>query len=151
MVKVKNANVGRGENYEEGGSSRGERTRKGKGRKVTSEPRLPKRFISVTAVAKFEERTRKRRKIAPGHRNKHTFKRMGFSRNEEGVDEEEKEEDEGQDTMNVDEEVRREKYKLQHVVDGIMYFVDGIMLMPYDVDSLSFVRRTKHAQNETQG
>ncbi|KAI5654308.1 hypothetical protein M9H77_31495 [Catharanthus roseus] len=48
--------------------------------------------------------------------NKHTFKRMGFSRNEEGIlvrggqedgdesdEEEEEEEDEGQDAMNVDE------------------------------------------------
>ncbi|KAI5677566.1 hypothetical protein M9H77_08516 [Catharanthus roseus] len=49
--------------------------------------------------------------------NKHTFKRMGFSRNEDGMlmrggpenedksDEEEEENDEGQDTMNVDEEI----------------------------------------------
>ncbi|KAI5671357.1 hypothetical protein M9H77_11721 [Catharanthus roseus] len=47
MVKVKNTNSGRGENVEEGGSSRG---RIGKGKKVAS------------------GWTRKRRKIAPGHR-----------------------------------------------------------------------------------
>ncbi|KAI5658752.1 hypothetical protein M9H77_27545 [Catharanthus roseus] len=50
--------------------------------------------------------------------NKHTFKRMGFSRSEEGMlvrrgqesdEEEEKEEDEGQDAMNVDEEVSQEE------------------------------------------
>ncbi|KAI5653913.1 hypothetical protein M9H77_31100 [Catharanthus roseus] len=43
MVKVKNPNVGRGENYEEEGSSRGGRTGKGKGKRVASEVRLPKR------------------------------------------------------------------------------------------------------------
>ncbi|KAI5681144.1 hypothetical protein M9H77_02371 [Catharanthus roseus] len=68
MVIVKNANVGRGENYEEGGSSRGGRTGKGKGKKVASEVRLPKRFISIKEAANFEEWTRKWRKIAPGHR-----------------------------------------------------------------------------------
>ncbi|KAI5648760.1 hypothetical protein M9H77_34765 [Catharanthus roseus] len=68
MVKVKNANVGREENYDKGGSSRVGRTRKRKGKKVASEVRLPERFISVEAVAKFEEWTRKRRKIALGHR-----------------------------------------------------------------------------------
>ncbi|KAI5683424.1 hypothetical protein M9H77_04652 [Catharanthus roseus] len=48
--------------------------------------------------------------------NKHTFKRMGFSRNEEGMlvrvgqeDNDEKEEYEGQDAMNVDEKVSEEK------------------------------------------
>ncbi|KAI5676422.1 hypothetical protein M9H77_07372 [Catharanthus roseus] len=53
--------------------------------------------------------------------NKHTFKRMGFSRNEEGMlvregqevddenDEEEEEEDAGQDAMSVDEEVSEEE------------------------------------------
>ncbi|KAI5682331.1 hypothetical protein M9H77_03559 [Catharanthus roseus] len=65
---VKNANVGREENYEEGGSSRGGRTGKGKGKKVESEVRLPERFISVKEAANFEEWTRKMRKIAPSHR-----------------------------------------------------------------------------------
>ncbi|KAI5671394.1 hypothetical protein M9H77_11758 [Catharanthus roseus] len=49
--------------------------------------------------------------------NKHTFKRMGFSRNEEGMlvrggqesYEEEEEEDEGQDDMNVDEVASEEE------------------------------------------
>ncbi|KAI5681551.1 hypothetical protein M9H77_02779 [Catharanthus roseus] len=65
MVKVKNANVGRGENVEEGGSSRGT---VGKGKRVPSKVRAPERFISVKEARNFEEWTRKRRKIAPGHR-----------------------------------------------------------------------------------
>ncbi|KAI5663066.1 hypothetical protein M9H77_22389 [Catharanthus roseus] len=170
MVKVKNANVGMGENYKLGEISIG--GRKGKGKKVASNVRLPERFISVKAAANFEEWTRKTRKIAPRHRvdltdmgigdhigirkicNKYTFKRMGCSRNEEGIlvrggqedddesDEEEEGEDKEQDAMDVDEEVREEKHKMQYVVDGIMYFVNGIMLMRYDLDSL---RRTKDA------
>ncbi|KAI5667731.1 hypothetical protein M9H77_17584 [Catharanthus roseus] len=67
MVKVKNANIGRGENYE-GGSSRGGRAGKGKGKKVASEVKLPERFISIKEAANFEEWARKMRKIAPGHR-----------------------------------------------------------------------------------
>ncbi|KAI5671976.1 hypothetical protein M9H77_12340 [Catharanthus roseus] len=67
MVKFKNENVGRGENYE-GGSSRGGRTGKEKGKKVASEVRLPQRFISVKEAANFKEWTRERRKIALGHR-----------------------------------------------------------------------------------
>ncbi|KAI5654057.1 hypothetical protein M9H77_31244 [Catharanthus roseus] len=196
------------ENYEEGGSSRDGRTRKRKGKRVASEVRLLERLISVKAAANFEERTRKRRKITPGHwvdlsdmeeplltvnelyypemiyefyanlykgrvqkqgnityqwvtsrvgsrdisfddrilntilgtfgnifqyfvinlvgvgdhigigkiYNKHTFKRMAFSRNEEGMlvrggqeSEEEEEEDEGQDAMNEVEEVSEEE------------------------------------------
>ncbi|KAI5672174.1 hypothetical protein M9H77_12538 [Catharanthus roseus] len=65
MVKVNNANVGRGENVEEGGSSRG---RTGKGKKVASRVMAPESFISVKEAANFEEWTRKRRKIALGHR-----------------------------------------------------------------------------------
>ncbi|KAI5672314.1 hypothetical protein M9H77_12678 [Catharanthus roseus] len=70
MMKVKNANVGREENYEEGGSSRGGRTGKGKGKgkRVATEVRLPERFISVKEAANFEEWTRKKRKIVPGYR-----------------------------------------------------------------------------------
>ncbi|KAI5654679.1 hypothetical protein M9H77_31866 [Catharanthus roseus] len=68
MVKVKNANVGREANYEEGGSNRGGRTGKGKGKRVATEVRLLERFISVKEDANFEEWTRKRRKITPGHR-----------------------------------------------------------------------------------
>ncbi|KAI5653197.1 hypothetical protein M9H77_30384 [Catharanthus roseus] len=67
MVKVKNANVEREENYE-GGSSRGGRTRKGKEKIVATEVRLPERFISIKEAANFKEWTRKRRKIATGHR-----------------------------------------------------------------------------------
>ncbi|KAI5675367.1 hypothetical protein M9H77_06317 [Catharanthus roseus] len=157
MVKVKNANAGRGEKkYEERGSSRGERTRKGKGKKVASESRLPEMFISVKAATNFEEWTKKRRKITPRHR--HGFKRMGFSRNEEGVlvrgqedddeSDEEEDDDEGQDAMDVEDETKGgEKYKMQYIVDGIIYFVDGIMLMPYDVECL---RRTKNAQKKSQ-
>ncbi|KAI5672465.1 hypothetical protein M9H77_12829 [Catharanthus roseus] len=114
MVKMKNANIGRGENVEEGGSSRG----RGKRR---------------MEVANFEEWTRKRRKIifqyfmlnligagdpiGPGKiYNKYTFKRMGFERNEEGQlvrggqdendedDEEDDDDDEEQEEINVDEE-----------------------------------------------
>ncbi|KAI5649644.1 hypothetical protein M9H77_35649 [Catharanthus roseus] len=66
--KKGNANVGREENYEEGGSSRGERTGKGKGKRVATEVRLPERFIFIKGAANFEKWTRKRRKIAPGHR-----------------------------------------------------------------------------------
>ncbi|KAI5667560.1 hypothetical protein M9H77_17413 [Catharanthus roseus] len=49
MVKVKNANIRKEENYKEGGSSRSGSTGKGKGKRVATE-------------------TRKRKKIAPGHR-----------------------------------------------------------------------------------
>ncbi|KAI5657041.1 hypothetical protein M9H77_25834 [Catharanthus roseus] len=66
MEKVKNAKVGREENYE-GGSSRGGRTGKGKGKKLATEVRLPERFTSVKEAANFEKWTRKRRNIAPGH------------------------------------------------------------------------------------
>ncbi|KAI5676252.1 hypothetical protein M9H77_07202 [Catharanthus roseus] len=65
MVKVKNANIGRGENVEEGESSR---EIVGKGKRVPSGIRAPDRFISVKEAANFEEWIRKRRKIAPGHR-----------------------------------------------------------------------------------
>ncbi|KAI5681799.1 hypothetical protein M9H77_03027 [Catharanthus roseus] len=65
MVKVKNANVGRGENFEQGGSSRG---RTGKGKRVASGVRGPERFIPIEEAANFEEWTRKRGKIAPGHK-----------------------------------------------------------------------------------
>ncbi|KAI5648994.1 hypothetical protein M9H77_34999 [Catharanthus roseus] len=66
MVKMKNANVGREENYE-GRSNRGGRTGKRKGKRVAAEVRLAERFISVGAT-NFEEWTRKRRKIALGHK-----------------------------------------------------------------------------------
>ncbi|KAI5674023.1 hypothetical protein M9H77_14387 [Catharanthus roseus] len=65
MVKVNNANIGRGENVEEGGSSKG---RVGKGKRVPSGVRAPDRFIFVKKASNFDEWTRKRRKIAPGHR-----------------------------------------------------------------------------------
>ncbi|KAI5669354.1 hypothetical protein M9H77_19207 [Catharanthus roseus] len=65
MVKVKNANVGRGENVKEGGSSRG---RTGKGKRASSGVRALERFISVKEAANFEEWTRKIRKIASGYR-----------------------------------------------------------------------------------
>ncbi|KAI5654299.1 hypothetical protein M9H77_31486 [Catharanthus roseus] len=65
MVEVKNANVGRGEKVEEGGSSRG---RIGKGKIVPFGVRTPERFISIKEATNFEEWTRKRRKIAQGHR-----------------------------------------------------------------------------------
>ncbi|KAI5672101.1 hypothetical protein M9H77_12465 [Catharanthus roseus] len=72
MVKTKNAQVGQGQNPEEGGTSRG----KGKGKRVPSGTgasaarvsRVSERFISVKEAARFEEWTRNRRKIAPGHR-----------------------------------------------------------------------------------
>ncbi|KAI5653217.1 hypothetical protein M9H77_30404 [Catharanthus roseus] len=64
MVKMKNANIGKGENVEEGGSSRG----RGKGKRVPYGVRAPDRFISVREATNFEEWTRKRRNIAPGHR-----------------------------------------------------------------------------------
>ncbi|KAI5666911.1 hypothetical protein M9H77_16764 [Catharanthus roseus] len=117
------------ENVKEGGSSRG----KGKGKRVPSEVRAPGRFISMREATNFEEWTRKRRKIAPGHRvdlnyieagdhispgkiyNKHTFTRMGFEKNDEGQfvrggqddsdeDDDNNEENEEQEGMNVDEE-----------------------------------------------
>ncbi|KAI5666379.1 hypothetical protein M9H77_16232 [Catharanthus roseus] len=122
MVKVKNANIGKEENYEEGRSSIGGRIGKGKGKRVAIEVRVLER---------------KRRKIAPGLRvdlsdmevgdhivvgkiyNKHTFKRMGFSRNEEGMlirggqDDNDKSDDddegnEGQEATNVDDEESEE-------------------------------------------
>ncbi|KAI5653522.1 hypothetical protein M9H77_30709 [Catharanthus roseus] len=68
MVKTKNAQVGQGQNPK-GGTSRG----KGKGKKVpsgtgVSTTRASERFISVKEAARFEEWTRNRRKISPGHR-----------------------------------------------------------------------------------
>ncbi|KAI5658444.1 hypothetical protein M9H77_27237 [Catharanthus roseus] len=63
-MKVKNANIGRGENVEEGESSR---RRTGKRKRVASGVKVLERFISVKEAANFEEWTRKRRKIAPGH------------------------------------------------------------------------------------
>ncbi|KAI5677570.1 hypothetical protein M9H77_08520 [Catharanthus roseus] len=130
MVKVKNANVGREKNYEEGGSSKSGRTRKGKGQREATE-------------------TRKRREIAPSHRvdlsnmevfqyfvlnfvrigdhigvgkiyNKRTFKIMGFSRNKKGMlvrggqddnDESDKDDEgnKGQEAMNADEEESEEE------------------------------------------
>ncbi|KAI5676566.1 hypothetical protein M9H77_07516 [Catharanthus roseus] len=99
MVKTKNGNIGRGENVEEGGSSRG----RGKGKRMPSRVKALDRFIYVKEATNFEEWTKKRRKIAPGHRvdlndmevgdhigprkiyNQHTFKRMGFAKNEEGL------------------------------------------------------------------
>ncbi|KAI5648651.1 hypothetical protein M9H77_34656 [Catharanthus roseus] len=67
MVKIKNAQVGQGQNPEEGGTSIG----KGKGKRVpsgtgVSVARASERFISVKEAARFEEWTRNRRKIAPG-------------------------------------------------------------------------------------
>ncbi|KAI5653418.1 hypothetical protein M9H77_30605 [Catharanthus roseus] len=72
MVKTKNAQVGQGQNPEEGGTNRG----KGKGKRVPSGTgastarvsRVSERFISVKDTTRFEEWTRNRRKIAPGHR-----------------------------------------------------------------------------------
>ncbi|KAI5678750.1 hypothetical protein M9H77_09700 [Catharanthus roseus] len=163
-VKVKNANIGREENYEEEKSSRGGTIGKGKGKRVATEVRLLERFISIKEAANFEEWTRKRRNITPGHRvdlsdmedffyelfaiwlfphivfqyfvlnlvgvgdhigvgkifNKHTFKRMGFSRNEEGMlvrggqddndeSDEDDDENEGQEAMKMDEEESEEE------------------------------------------
>ncbi|KAI5667679.1 hypothetical protein M9H77_17532 [Catharanthus roseus] len=131
MVKTKNANIGRGENVEEGGSSRG----RGKGKRRHLELGL-QRFISVREATTFEEWTTKRRKIAPGNivdlndmevgvgdhigprkiYNQHTFKRMGFAKKEEGLfvrggqnesgedDEEDDDDDEKQEEINMDEE-----------------------------------------------
>ncbi|KAI5657967.1 hypothetical protein M9H77_26760 [Catharanthus roseus] len=56
--------MSRSENVEEGGSSR----ERGKGKRVPVGVRAPDRFISVREATNFEEWTRKRRKIAPGHR-----------------------------------------------------------------------------------
>ncbi|KAI5676609.1 hypothetical protein M9H77_07559 [Catharanthus roseus] len=64
MVKTKNANVGRGENVEEGGSSRG----RGKGKRVPSGVRAPDRFISIKEIGNLEEWKRKRRKVAPSYK-----------------------------------------------------------------------------------
>ncbi|KAI5671446.1 hypothetical protein M9H77_11810 [Catharanthus roseus] len=128
---AKNANIGRGENFEEGGSSRG----RGKGKRVPSRVRAPDILISLKEATNFEKWTRNRRKIDPGHRvdlndtqvgdhirpgkiyNQHTFKRMGFERNEERLlvsggqnksdgDDEKDGDDEEQEEMNVDEETR---------------------------------------------
>ncbi|KAI5671127.1 hypothetical protein M9H77_11491 [Catharanthus roseus] len=98
-VKTKNANIGRGVNIEEGGSSRG----RGKGKWVPSGIRAPDKFIYAKDAANFEEWTRNRRKIDVGHRvdlngmqvgdhigpgkiyNQNTFKRIGFERNDDGL------------------------------------------------------------------
>ncbi|KAI5682154.1 hypothetical protein M9H77_03382 [Catharanthus roseus] len=66
MVKTKNANVGKEGHAEEGGSSRGGKKWKGK-QVARSETPLDK-FILVQAAANYEEWTKKKRKIAPGHR-----------------------------------------------------------------------------------
>ncbi|KAI5652823.1 hypothetical protein M9H77_30010 [Catharanthus roseus] len=168
-----------GENFEEGGSSRGGRT--GKGKRVATGVRAPERFVSIKEAANFEEWTRRRGKSAPGHGvnlsdmegmetipnlfedigwgplltvyelfylemtcefyvnlhkgrvqkvgdpiragkiyNKHTFKRMGFAENEEGMlvkggqddSDESDEDDEGneeQEAMDVDDEESEEE------------------------------------------
>ncbi|KAI5663849.1 hypothetical protein M9H77_23173 [Catharanthus roseus] len=114
MVKVKNANVGKGEDFE-GGNIRG---MTGKGKRVAFGVRAPIRFISVKETANLEEWPRKREgkllKLGKIY-NKHTFK-MGFAKNEEGMlvrgvqddyDNESDEDDEGnegQEVMNIDEE-----------------------------------------------
>ncbi|KAI5668177.1 hypothetical protein M9H77_18030 [Catharanthus roseus] len=193
MVKVKNANVGRGENYEEGGIERwkkGKREESGKKRrKITPGHRvdlsnvggmeiIPNLFENIgwgpllivnelyypeiiyefyanlhkRRVQKLDDVTHQWVTFTVGSRdisfddrmlntilgtpengirnaliptfgdyigirkiyNKHTFKRMGFSRTDEGMlvrggqeddDESDEEEDEGQDAINVDEEV----------------------------------------------
>ncbi|KAI5653942.1 hypothetical protein M9H77_31129 [Catharanthus roseus] len=84
MVKVKNANVGKGETYEEEGSSRGGKSGEGKGNKVESELRLPKR-------------------------NEEGILLRGRREDDHESDEEEEEEDKGQDAMNVDEEDSEEE------------------------------------------
>ncbi|KAI5667351.1 hypothetical protein M9H77_17204 [Catharanthus roseus] len=63
MVKVKNANVGRDGHGEEGGSSRC--GKKGKGKQVARSETPLDKFISAT---NYEDWTKKKRKIAPGHR-----------------------------------------------------------------------------------
>ncbi|KAI5668018.1 hypothetical protein M9H77_17871 [Catharanthus roseus] len=64
--KSKECQCWKGENFEEGGSRRGGRI--GIGKRVATGVRATRRFIFVKEVANFEEWTRKRRKIAPGHR-----------------------------------------------------------------------------------
>ncbi|KAI5676963.1 hypothetical protein M9H77_07913 [Catharanthus roseus] len=66
MVKTKNANVGREGHGEEGGSSRG--GNKGKGKQVARSETPLDKFISVQAVANYEDWTKKKRKIALEHR-----------------------------------------------------------------------------------
>ncbi|KAI5662097.1 hypothetical protein M9H77_21420 [Catharanthus roseus] len=66
MVKVKNVNVGRDGHSEEGGSSRG--SKKGKGKQVARSETPLDKSISVKAAANYEEWTKKKRKIALGHR-----------------------------------------------------------------------------------
>ncbi|KAI5681458.1 hypothetical protein M9H77_02686 [Catharanthus roseus] len=66
MVKTKNANVGREGYGEEGGSSRG--GKKGKGKQVARSETPLDKFILVQAAANYEDWTKKKRKIAPGHR-----------------------------------------------------------------------------------
>ncbi|KAI5668786.1 hypothetical protein M9H77_18639 [Catharanthus roseus] len=66
MVKTKNANVGKEGHGEVGGSSRG--GKKGKGKQVARSETPLDKFISVQAIANYEDWTQKKRKIAPGHR-----------------------------------------------------------------------------------
>ncbi|KAI5669230.1 hypothetical protein M9H77_19083 [Catharanthus roseus] len=101
MVKTKNAHVGQSQNPEEGGTSRG----KGKGKRVPSRARVPEagaldRFISVKEATRFEEWTRNRRKIAPGHRVDLNDMQGG----QDGDDDDEEDDDEDQEGMNVEEE-----------------------------------------------
>ncbi|KAI5672470.1 hypothetical protein M9H77_12834 [Catharanthus roseus] len=214
MVKVKNANVGMGENYEEGRSSRDGRTGKEKGKKVASKVRLPKserRFEelftkgevlkrhdgrnvnkldaygrllyhmisniiipnvdhkssitnrhSFVMLALHEHRRMNIRFMVIEHMlatqtsstnfpilmlnligvdnhigigkiyNKHTFKRMGFSRNKEGMlvreeqenddeSDEEEEEDKSQEAMNVDEELCKKNKRCTKEISRMIY------------------------------
>ncbi|KAI5662651.1 hypothetical protein M9H77_21974 [Catharanthus roseus] len=66
MVKTKNDNVGREGHGEEGGSSRS--GKKGKDKQVERSETPLDKFISVQAAANYEDWTKKKRKIAPGHR-----------------------------------------------------------------------------------
>ncbi|KAI5670820.1 hypothetical protein M9H77_11184 [Catharanthus roseus] len=160
MIKVINANVRREENYEEGGSSKGGNTGKGKGKRVANEARIPERFISVKEAANFEEWKRKRRKVAPGHR-------VDLS-DMESMDVDDEECEEEPEEENFRREMRQKKSQ-ERVEEGqtsgsMSQLMDMIAFMQASLnnhfDALDgkisdiqekFIRRTKNAQKESQG
>ncbi|KAI5652707.1 hypothetical protein M9H77_29894 [Catharanthus roseus] len=96
-MKVKNANVGREENYERG-SSRGGRTGKGKGKRLATKVRLPERYVGErrTRIVEEEEEEKHERQdamdvdeeISEEEQDEETFRReMRQKKRQESVEE----------------------------------------------------------------
>ncbi|KAI5658533.1 hypothetical protein M9H77_27326 [Catharanthus roseus] len=153
MVKTKNANIGREGHGEEGGSSRD--GKKGKDKQVARSETPLNKFIPVQAATNYEDWTTKKGKSLPNIEstyqtwevlqhfkitffgpndhigigkiyNQNTFKRMGFSMNEDKKstrggqeedsenseeEEEEEEEEEGNEPEESDSEMEEERIR----------------------------------------